>query len=386
MTEWRVSTWGDEFELAYGKALRTHSDGIGPVRVFGSNGPIGWTDAALSEGPGVILGRKGAYRGINYSPSDFFVIDTAYYVIARNDNDVRWLYYAMRYHELGNLDDGSPIPSTTRAAVYPRPLQVPPVHEQKRMASVLGAFDDKIEANVATAGRLLDTAELLFRAWLVDYLPVGRLDPKEIPVGVTAGIPESPPDGWALRPFAEIATFLNGLALQKYPPAGDDTDLPVIKIAQLRRGGVAGADRAGSEVPKDYVIGDGDLLFSWSGTLDVRFWYGGPGALNQHLFKVTSEFPSWFSYLWIREHLPWFQSVAAGKATTMGHIKREHLRQALVAVPPKPVLEAVGTVLGPMFDLVRELNLESRQLAATRDGLLAALFSRSARIPAEAAA
>src|SRR5438128_218723 len=130
MGEWRRSTWGEEISLEYGKALRDYSDAIGPVRVYGTNGPIGWTDNPLANGPGVILGRKGAYRGVQFSPDPFFVIDTAYYVVPKTELDMRWLYYAIKYHELGAIDDGSPIPSTTRAAVYVREVDVPPVEEQ----------------------------------------------------------------------------------------------------------------------------------------------------------------------------------------------------------------------------------------------------------------
>lgn len=124
--EWRQSTWGDEISLEYGKAIRGYQDAVAPFRVFGSNGPIGWSENALAQGPGVILGRKGAYRGVHFSPDPFFVIDTAYYVKPKSNLDMRWLYYAIIHHKLGEIDDGSPIPSTTRAAVYVRDVEVPP--------------------------------------------------------------------------------------------------------------------------------------------------------------------------------------------------------------------------------------------------------------------
>ena len=99
MNEWRRSTWGEEVLLKYGKSLRDYSDAAGHLRVFGTNGPIGWTDKPLADGPGVILGRKGAYRGVHYSPAPFFVIDTAYYVVPKTDLDMRWLYYAVIHHQ-----------------------------------------------------------------------------------------------------------------------------------------------------------------------------------------------------------------------------------------------------------------------------------------------
>src|SRR5690606_36366143 len=135
-------------------ALRDYSDTAGAKRVFGTNGPIGLTDTPLTQGSGVILGRKGAYRGVHYSPDPFFVIDTAYYVVPMTELDMRWLYYAIVHYRLGQLDDGSPIPSTTRAAVYSREVAVPPLAEQRAIAGVLGALDDKIDQLRRTARAL----------------------------------------------------------------------------------------------------------------------------------------------------------------------------------------------------------------------------------------
>lgn len=112
-----------------------------------SGNGIGWTSQPLAEGPGVILGRKGAYRGVHFSPDPFFVIDTACYVAPKTQLDMRWLYYAIKHYKLGEIDDGSPIPSTTRAAVYVREIDVPPLDEQRATARILGTLDDKIALN-----------------------------------------------------------------------------------------------------------------------------------------------------------------------------------------------------------------------------------------------
>ena len=173
----------------------------------------------------------------------------------------------------------------------------------------------------------------------------------------------------------EVAHYLNGLALQKFPP-GFGHDLPVIKIAQLRKGDTVGADRCDAGVPPEYIVGDGDVLFSWSGSLEVELWCGGAGALNQHLFKVTSrEFPKWFYYLWTLHHLDEFRLIAAGKATTMGHIQRGHLTAAKVLAPPRPLLEAMTRIMAPMIEQIVANRVQSRTLATLRDTLLPKLLS-----------
>lgn len=281
------------------------------------------------------------------------------------------------------------VPHTNLAQLRAHPVSVPPPAEQRAITAILGALDDKIEQNQRTAQALDQLARAIFRAWFVDFEPVkaraaGLAAFPSMPQEVFDALPTSlidsvigpVPEGWEVTAISKIATFLNGLALQKYPPRGDGKDLRVIKIAELRKGSTDGADWANGDVPEQYVIDDGDLLFSWSGTLEAATWFGGKGALNQHLFKVTSShFPSWFCYLWIRHHLPWFRAIAASKATTMGHIKRSHLQETQVVVPGGDVLREADGVIGPLYDSHAQLMVESRKLAELRDLLLPKLLS-----------
>ena len=387
--EWRPSTWGDEVTLEYGKAIRGYSPTHGKYRVFGSNGPIGWTSEALTQGPGVILGRKGAYRGVEYCRDPFWVIDTAYYLAPKTELDMRWLYYAVKHYKLGEVDDGSPIPSTTRAAVYMLELDVPPKPEQRAIAHILGTMDDKIELNRRRNQTLEAMARALFKDWFVDFGPVrAKMEGRDpyLPADLWQLFPDRLDDegkleGWSERPLDEIADFLNGLALQKFPATDPGDSLPVIKIAELRNGVSAKSDRASREVPAKYIINDGDFLFSWSGSLLAKFWTEGEGALNQHLFKVTSErYPMWFVSHWVHHHLEEFQAIAASKATTIGHIQRGHLKAAMTLCPPENVLERLGVVMAPLVEQSIHSELESRSLAQLRDTLLPKLISGELRI------
>ena len=188
------------------------------------------------------------------------------------------------------------------------------------------------------------------------------------------------PEGWGVKGLDEIARFLNGLALQKYPPT-DNRSLPVIKIAQLRAGNTSGADQASADISPEYVVDDGDILFSWSGSLECVVWTGGKGALNQHLFKVSSDgYPRWLCYFAVHMHLEDFRRIAAGKATTMGHIQRHHLSDARLAVPPVALLGIMDSYISPTFEASWKQNLESRTLAALRDTLLPKLISGALRV------
>ena len=193
------------------------------------------------------------------------------------------------------------------------------------------------------------------------------------------------PKGWEVRSIDKVAHFLNGLALQRFPPKSENEYLPVIKIRELRQGVTESSDRASPDIPKEYVVEDGDVLFSWSGSIEVVIWTSGRGALNQHLFRVTStEFPKWFYYYWILAHLQEYRRIAEGKATTMGHIQRHHLADSLVLVPDKMTLERMSAVIDPMFERIIQVGIESKHLSEIRDLLLPKLMSGKIRVPVEA--
>jgi type I restriction enzyme S subunit len=315
--------------------------------------------------------------------------------------DSRWLYYWMSGGEFARQVQG--VKGQTDMADYvslteQRRMEItlPPIDEQRAIASVLGALDDKIEQNRLAVRILERLARAVFRAWFVDFDPVrAKADDAtsflSMPRHVFGAMPTRfeeteagpAPVGWEVRALDEVAEFLNGLALQKYPPRGGGSDLPVIKIAQLRQGSTEKADRANDTIDARYKVRDGDLLFSWSGTLEAVFWFGGPGALNQHLFKVTStEYPHWLVYEWIHEHLDEFRLIASSKATTMGHIKRSDLSKALVVVPPARFLEEAERTIGPLFDTTAVIQLQSRKLARIRDYLLPLLLSGQVHVEA----
>ncbi|MFA7171939.1 MAG: restriction endonuclease subunit S [Kiritimatiellia bacterium] len=392
---WRECTLGEVVTLQRGHDLPKTDRGEGVVPVLGSFGVTGYHDEARAPAPGVTVGRSGASFGVvSYSSVPYWPLNTALYAIDFHGNDERFVYYFLKSLDFSSFNTGSAQPSLNRNHIHPIPVCIPAPLEQRAIAGVLGALDDKIEQNRRTAQALEDLAQSIFQAWFVDFEPVkakseGATSFPSMPRPVFDALPTRfvdsgigpVPEGWEIKSITEIATFLNGLALQKYPPRGDGEDLRVIKIAQLRKGSTDGADWANDDVAEPYVINDGDLLFSWSGTLEAQFWFGGKGALNQHLFKVTSSYcPSWFCYFWIRQHLPWFRMVAESKATTMGHIKRSHLQEAQVAVPPKVILFDTNSPIGKFYDLHAQLMIETRNLSETRDLLRPKLLSGEMRV------
>ena len=271
-------------------------------------------------------------------------------------------------------------------------VPLPPLPEQRAIAHILGTLDDKIELNRRMNQTLEEMARALFKSWFVDFGPVrakmaGR-DPG-LPKHLADLFPDRLvdselgliPEGWKVRPLDEIAVFQNGLALQKYRPQVNEERLPVVKIAQLRSRKTDSGEWATSNIRPEFIIDDGDVVFSWSGSLMVTVWCSGRAALNQHLFKVTStRFPKWFFLHNVRFHLADFQTIAAGKATTMGHIKRHHLRDAMCTVPDRRLLAEADGPLSTILARSLSANIQSRTLASLRDTLLPELISGELRV------
>jgi type I restriction enzyme S subunit len=314
-------------------------------------------------------------------------LNTALYVVDFHGNDERFAYYMLKCFDFKRYNSGSAQPSLNRNFVHPTPVDVPPLAEQRTIAAILGALDDKIELNRRMSHTLEQIARAIFQSWFVDFDPVWAKKEGQQPAGMdveTAALfpddfEESElgliPKGWDARALDDTATFLNGLPMQKYPVAEGEASLPVIKIAELHNGIGATTGRASLQVPSDYVVDDGDVLFSWSGSLDTVIWSNGKGALNQHLFKVTSDvFPRWFFYEWLLEHLPEFRQIASGKATTMGHIQRHDL-DVEVGVPNGDMLARLDRVCAPLWHRALRAEKETLVLARLRDALLSKLVS-----------
>ena len=182
--------------------------------------------------------------------------------------------------------------------------------------------------------------------------------------------------------LTDIASYLNGLAMQKYRPTANDAGIPVLKIKELGQGKVnEHSDQCSENIDSQYKVDNGDVIFSWSGTLMVKIWCGGECGLNQHLFKVTSEkYPKWFYYFWTLHHLKKFIHIAQDKAVTMGHIKRSELEKSEVLIPSNKKLIEIDKIVSPLLAKIIALQTECRNLTALRDTLLPKLMSGEVEI------
>ena len=353
----------------------------------------------ISQPGDIIVTQRGTLGQVAIVPDrngfERYVISQSQMAVRVPDHkaDRDFVYYFLQsphfasYVETSKIQTG--VPHINLGILRNAPAIWPEREQQAQTASVLAALDDKIELNRRTNETLEAMTRAIFKDWFVDFGPTrkkaeGRtpyLAPELWDLFPDALADNGLPNGWKRKPLDQIAEFLNGLALQNFPAVDPEDSLPVIKIAELRGGITRKSNRASRQVANKFTIKDGDFLFSWSGSLLAKFWTDGEGALNQHLFKVTSErYPRWFFSQCIHHHLGEFQAIAASKATTMGHIQRGHLSAAMTFCPPDHVIAKLGETIGPLVEQTIANELESRTLAQTRDLLLPKLISAEIRL------
>lgn len=351
-------TFSELATIKYGKNQKKVVSDSGSIPIYGTGGLMGYAKEALYSKPSVLIGRKGTIEKVRYVTHPFWTVDTLFYTII-NEEIIRprYLYYLFLTIDLKKYNEGTTIPSLRTETLNRIKFFVPSLDVQDRALSILGALDDKIELNQRINENLEQQAQALFDNFF--------LNPKEIP------------DDWQKGSLLDIADYLNGLAMQKFRPLDCEIGLPVLKIRELRQGICdASSELCSPNIKSKYIVSDGDVIFSWSGSLLVDFWCGGTCGLNQHLFKVTSsQYDKWFYYIWTKYHLAKFITLASDMATTMGHIKREELSKSEVLIPNKTDYEYISGILQPIYNKIIINRIENVRLSNLRETLLPRLMS-----------
>lgn len=260
------------------------------------------------------------------------------------------------------------------------PIRLPEdIFDQQKLVSVLSALDAKIDCNNRINAELEAMAKTLYDYWFVQFdFPNANGNPYKSYDGkmvYSATLKREIPEGWRDGSLWEIARYFNGLPMQKHRPTGSEY-LPVIKIKEMGAGITVNSEKASPNIPLDAIVEDGDVLFSWSATLDIKIWSQGKGALNQHIFKVTSDtYPKTFYYFELLAYLAHFKMMAENRKTTMGHITQDHLKQSRICIPPIELLCWAHNQIEPILTKHLLFERENLQLTQLRDWLLPLLMN-----------
>ena len=362
MTEWKTYKLGDISKFQTGKLNSNAAVENGKYPFFTCSPTTLAIDDYAFDKEAILLAGNNAEGNfsIKYFKGKFNAYQRTYIIETKNDIcDIKFLFYALKIclHQFKQMSQGTSTKFLTAVILNNFEISLPSLEEQRRIAGILGAIDDKIENNRRINDNLEQQAQALFDEWFVND--------------------STQPAEYNRASLTDIANYLNGLAMQRFRPQSDEKAIPVLKIKELGQGMCdSSSDICSQSIDSKYIVNDGDIIFSWSGTLLVDIWCGGICGLNQHLFKVTSDkYPKWFVYYWTKYHLAKFIRIAKDKAVTMGHIKRGDLETSEVLVPDSLLLEKYDNIMAPIFNAIISNRIENRNLATLRDTLLPKLMN-----------
>ena len=258
-----------------------------------------------------------------------------------------WLYSPeVKQHLLMLASSGASRAALTKGMLEQLELPDFSVRQQQSISAPLRALDDKIAANQTSISKI---DEILRALWQKE-LSLGSID----------------------VPLSSLASFINGKAFTK---GASGTGRVVVRIAEMNSGIGSRTVYSDIDAAPDNVVDPGELLFSWSGTLMTKRWPYDQAIVNQHIFKAVpnGQLDLWALRQAIDAQLEYFQMIAAGKATTMGHIKRGDLDQEVEV--PAQMSEETNQLGNSLWRLATSLEIQNLQLARTRDELLPLLMS-----------
>ena len=304
--------------------------------------------------------------------------------------DAKWLYYYFRSPEWNAFIKNQTVKGSTvdRISVEEFPNYTIPVislKNQKKMVAVLEKIDAKIRTNNKINDYLDEMAKTIYDYWFVQFdFPDENGNPYKSSGGKMSFIDDFglAPSDWKSGNLYDIAEFINGLACQKYRPDETEDSLPVIKIKEMHEGISSNTERVKATIPQNNIVNTGDILFSWSASLEVQRWAGFKGALNQHIFKVIPKANYTQSYVYhqLKAYIIKFVQMAEARKTTMGHITNDHLKQSVIVLPPDNIIRKFSNQIDSIHTEISRINKENQKLYQLRNWLLPMLMNGQATI------
>ena len=359
---------------------------------MGSNGLLGMCDRPLYEEPVITIGRVGACGEIHRTTGPAWISDNALVVQAGVNCDQTFLYYVLKSTDFSAIIGGTTQPLITQTAVKGLPILLPPLAEQKRIAEVLGALDDKIELNRRMNATLEATARALFQSWFVDFDPVrAKLDGRT-PSGIDRATAALFPDSFEESTLGHIP---KGWTAQRLPDAIEvnprrtlksGTIAPYLDMKNLPTQGHSAEEVIDREFTSGTKFQKGDTLLARitpclengkTGYVDfLEEGQVGWGSTEYIVFASKSPLPPQFGYLLARSDA--LRSHAIQNMTgTSGRqrVPSECFNTFWLAVPPPVIALRFDELTAPLMAKIKANSTESRTLATLRDTLLPKLLS-----------
>ena len=397
-SEWHETTVGEFAPFTYGKSLKAKDrNPDGNVPVFGSNGIVGYHDAALTAGPTVIIGRKGTAGAVHYSPEPCWPIDTTFFITGDDPHLIRFKHYALGAIGLPDMNTDSAVPGLNRNAAHARELRIPPLHEQRRIAHILGTLDDKIELNRRMNETLDEMARAIFKDWFVDFGPArAKMERRDayLPDDIWKLFPDSLadselgqiPNGWQVFLLDDVADYQRSSVSPYKQP---DTLFEHYSIPAFDKGEQPAADMGSAIKSSKAFVPAGSVLLSKLNPDIPRVWIPNPPSDMKQI--ASTEFLTFVPRSGIGQGVLYclfksvrFRQMLEGMVTgtSRSHQRVPYqalLKSAVISGNPE-MFETFDHTVTSLIARMLANRSEVQSLAAMRDTLLPKLVSGEVRV------
>jgi type I restriction enzyme, S subunit len=407
--EWVEMPLGDVITLQRGFDLPSQERKPGKVPIVSSSGVSDYHSEVGVKGPGVVTGRYGTIGQVFVIKEDYWPLNTTLWVKDFHGNDPHFASYLLRTVDFHSCSDKSSVPGVNRNDLHRIPVLLPPLTEQKAIAAVLGALDDKIELNRRMNATLEAMARALFQSWFVDFDPVrAKLDggqPEGMDTETAALFPDALehtpngcllPRGWSKTNLGKEVQFQTGFTFKSELFTESPPGIRVARGMNVKEGEFFWGSQARywPEITPElmqYRLQSGDVLIGMDGSKVGKNWVRVrasdlPCLLVQRVARLRPASSVGENFIWIAVGSPTFRYYvdAVKTGTSIPHISGGQIRGFEFVRPPRNdnrIFERFEAIVAPLSAQVDKNHAESRTLATLRDTLLPKLLSGSLQIP-----
>lgn len=390
---WDAISLGRLVKFANGRSSPPRT-GDGSYPVYGSNGVIGFAEESNADASTIVVGRVGSYCGsLFFTDRPCWVTDNAIKANARDDNDPRFLFYLLTTLQLNSRRAGSGQPLLNQEILSGISVSAPQPSEQRAIATVLGALDDKIEANRRMNATLEAIARALFKSWFIDFDPVlAKMEGREPAIApdlaglFPARLAESRlgpiPEGWEVGDLSALAELNpESWGRSDYPDEVEYLDLANTKWGEISE--VQLFERSDAPSRAQRVLRSGDTVVA-----TVRPGNGGFALIDRDGLTGSTGFAALRPVLTAREFV-YLRATAREAIDLLAHladggaypaVRPQAVIDLETVVPPPAILREFSALSGPWLDRIAMARAESRTIAQLRDLLLPKLLSGALRV------
>jgi type I restriction enzyme S subunit len=397
---WLATTIGEQVTLQRGIDITRKEQRIGSVPVISSGGISGYHDTPAVRGPGVVLGRKGALGTVYWTEEDYWPHDTTLWVRDFHGNDPRFVYYFFKSLPVIQLDVGTANPTLNRNHVHPIRVVWPPPDEQRSIARILSALDDKIELNRRMNETLEEMAQAIFKSWFVDFDPVRAPSEERVESQASShGATQFPdkmeessigdiPAGWQVRTIGDVLKVIGGSTPStKEPTYWDGGTIAWVTpkdLAEVTAPVLLKTERriteAGLHQISSGLLPRGTVLLSSRAPIGYLAISEIPVAINQGFIAMVcdKEVPNHYTLRWAQHNAD--EIVSRANGSTFLEISKANFRPMPILVPSQSVLSSFARAVDPLHQAVVANLQEDQTLTLLRDALLPKLLSGDIRV------